>query len=46
MVSRLKIELDKNISTFLKEFREASQIDFVHEKRHMDVFLEHPPPFS
>ena len=27
---------------------EASQIDFVHEKRHMDVLLEtpHPPPFE
>ena len=24
--------------------REASHIDFVHEKRHMDVFLETPPP--
>ena len=26
--------------------REASHIDFVHEKRHMDVLLEtpHPPP--
>ena len=24
--------------------REASQIDFVHEKRHMDVLLEIPPP--
>ena len=23
---------------------EASQIDFVHEKRHMDVLLETPPP--
>ena len=25
-------------------FREASQIDFVHEKRHIDVLLETPPP--
>ena len=27
---------------------EASQIDFVHEKRHMDVLLEtpHPPPLE
>ena len=24
--------------------REASHIDFVHEKRHMDVLLETPPP--
>ena len=26
------------------DFREASHIDFVHEKRHMDVLLESPPP--
>ena len=26
--------------------REASQIDFVHEKRHMGVFLETPPPLE
>ena len=28
--------------------REASQIDFVHEKRRMDVLLEtpHPPPLE
>ena len=25
-------------------FREASHIDFVHEKRHMDVFFSGSPP--
>ena len=31
----------------LDQLREASHVDFVHEKRHMDVLLEthpHPPP--
>ena len=26
--------------------REASQIDFVHEKRHMDALLKTPPPLE
>ena len=31
-------------SYILTTFREASHIDFVHEKRHMDVLLETPTP--
>ena len=35
---------DYFIISWHKSIREASHIDFVHEKRHMDVLLETPPP--
>ena len=35
---------NQKISFANMSLREASQIDFVHEQRHMDVLLETPPP--
>ena len=32
------------LDDFIFDLREASHIDFVHEKRHMDVLLEIPTP--
>ena len=36
-------KITKHINVLQSCIREASHIDFVHEKRHMDVLLETPP---